>query len=188
MHFFISIVVSVLALLIFSYFAYRLIGGLAKRMSKVWQDVRSTMVGYVTKVQQEREIARSLDALPVYIQRGMHRLSVARQCSEALPEQWRLLLRPVIAKADEIGHIVLDNPVYAEVIRRFFTVTLDAFESFVDALLENHAVMGRIEEEKAMQSIEVFRKDFLAYGAVLSKKRLFDFHVLTDVIKHRLRK
>jgi excinuclease UvrABC helicase subunit UvrB len=97
-------------------------------------------------------------------------------------------LRPVIAKADEIGSVVLEHPKHGDIIRRFFTVTLDAFEHFVESLLKNHEVMGRIEEEKAMQSIEVFRKDLLAYEARLSAKRRFDFQVLTDVIKHRLRK
>jgi len=150
--------------------------------------MRSVMSDYVTKVQQDRKKARSLDELPVYIQQGMRRLAVVKQCSEGLPERWHLLLRPVIAKADGIGGVVLENPKYGEAIRRFFTVTLDAFEFFVEALLKDHSVMGRIEEEKAIQSIEVFRKDFLTYDAVLISKRRFDFQVLTDVIKHRLRK
>jgi hypothetical protein len=150
--------------------------------------MRYSLKSYVTKIQQERKVARSLDELPIYIQHGMRRLSVVKQGSESLPERWRLLLRPVIAKGDEIGKVVLENPKHGEAIRRFFTVTLDAFESFVEALLKDYAVMGRIEEEKAMQSIEAFRKDFLAYDTVLISKRRFDFQVLTDVIKHRLRK
>ena len=157
-------------------------------INKVWIDARSSVKSYITKIQQEKKIARSLDELPVYMQQGMHRLSVVKQCSASLPERWRLLLRPIIAKADEIADVVLENPKHGEAIRRFFTVTLDAFEAFVKALLKDHAVMGRIEEEKAMQSIEVFRKDFLVYDKALSAKRRFDFQVLTDVIKHRLRK
>jgi hypothetical protein len=188
MRFFISVVLFFLFFLVFSYIAYKLANNMMAWINKLWRDARSSVKGYVMKVQQEKKIARSIDELPVYMQQGMHRLSVVKQCSVSLPERWRLLLRPVIAKADEIGSVVLENPKYGEAIRRFFTVTLDAFEAFVEALLKDHTVMGRIEEEKAMQSIEVFRKDFLAYDTVLSAKRRFDFQVLTDVIRHRLRK
>ncbi len=188
MRFFISVVLSLLALLVFSYVAYKLASNMMEWINKIWKGIRSSTKIYVMKMKQKKKIARSLNELPIYMQQGMHRLSIIKQYSESLPERWCLLLRPVTAKADEIANVVLENPKHGEAIRRFFTVGLDAFESFVEALLKDYEVMGRIEEEKAMQSIEVFRKDFLAYETVLSAKRRFDFQVLTDVIKHRLRK
>lgn len=188
MRYFIIFILFSLGFALFFYFAYRFIKKVRDWSNKTWQDTTAYIKGYLMKVQQERKTARSIGELPTYMQQGMQQLSTAKKNVNDLPERWQLLLRPVVVKADEIGTIVLNNPKHGESVRRFFTVTLDAFEHFSAALLQDHQAMGRIEEEKAMQSIEIFRKDFLSYATKLDTKRRFDFQVLTDVIKHRLRK
>ena len=149
-----------------------------------WRNVRK----YTGEIYDNKVKARSRRDLPIYLQQGVERLARVKALSKNLPERWSLLLQPIIKRAEEISDIVLEQPKRGEGVRGFFTVTLDALENFVVSLSNDHGVMESVEEEKALQSLEVFEGDFIQYENRLNSKRRFDFQVMTEVIKQRLRK
>ena len=163
-----------------SYLTYKVI----KWLRRGWENVKK----YMNDVYHNQVKTRSCRDLPDYLQRGLERLARVKSMCGELPERWYLLLKPIIARADSITDTVLEQPKHGEGVRSFFTVTLDALEHFIASLDKDHAVMGREEEEKALQSIEIFKSDFIRYEEKLNSKRRFDFQVMTEVIKQRLRK
>lgn len=165
-------------------FSFYILYKLTKWLRGGWKNVKK----YTGKIYDNMVRARSRRDLPIYLQQGMERLARVKALSENLPERWALLLRPVVERAEAISDIVLEQPKRGEGVRSFFTVTLDALEGFVVSLSNDHGVMGSVEEEKALQSLEVFEGDFIQYEDKLNSKRRFDFQVMTEVIKRRLRK
>ena len=72
-------------------------------------------------------------------------------------------------------------------LRSFFIHSLDALKQFSQKLLSDHDKMSDSETARAQENIKVIYKDLLHHEKILHKKRKFEFDVLMDVIKARLK-
>jgi len=105
-----------------------------------------------------------------------------------LDSEWQQQLHLILGYAHELVQKGVARPEQGVIIRSFYTVTLKALESFIQALLDMQETMHADDEEKARQNIDLLMNDIYKYRARLESKKRFDFHVMMDVIKHRLGK
>jgi hypothetical protein len=72
-------------------------------------------------------------------------------------------------------------------VRTFYNTSLPAYASFVAKLKTDHLHLDAEEKQKAIENITVFKDDFDRYDSNIQQARRFDFDVLMDVIKVRLK-
>ncbi len=138
--------------------------------------------------------------LPEILQKGFSDYNKIYTTTASLPEEWRLTIMPVVNTAKDIlNEIALEfegedgktksheNNKKLNSLRAFFIHSLDALLQFVEKLSSDHHKMTVGEIEKARQNINVFKADLLNHQETLHKVRRFDFDVVMDVIKARLK-
>ena len=143
----------------------------------------------------------SLDML----QQGFETYDNIVQTIESLPKEWSVQLKPLTTQTkqilDELAFNVtsieadkknayLDNDKKDNVInsmRTFFIHTLDALQQFVDKISQDANYMSDQQKAKAEENIKVLMADLAHHQTILDKKRKFDFDVLMEVIKARLK-
>ena len=137
---------------------------------------------------------------PDILQKGFSDYDKIYTTTMSLPEEWHLSLMPIVDKAKEIlDEVALEFESEDEKtkaseqnkklnsIRSFFIHSLDALHQFVEKLSSDHHKMNIDEIDKARQNINVFKADLLSHQETLHKVRRFDFDVVMDVIKARLK-
>ena len=137
---------------------------------------------------------------PTILQKGFSDYELIYTMTASLPEEWQLSLTPIVNTAKDIlDEIALEFESLDEKsksneqnkklnsIRPFFIHSLDALQQFVEKLSSDQHKMSVEEIEKARQNINVFKADLLNHQETLHKVRRFDFDVVMDVIKARLK-
>ena len=141
--------------------------------------------------QQKWKDKEQFKKLPEIVQKGFTNVESIEKSSRTLPKEWSDLVNPLVQKAKEIlDEIASDKKIENNKLtsmRTFFIHTLDALKQFVEKLNSDHKHMSVSETEKARQNINVIKADLLHHQQILHKKRKFDFDVLMDVIKARLK-
>ena len=137
---------------------------------------------------------------PKILQKGFSDYDKIYNTTASLPKEWESSVMPIVSTAKDIldetalefeGEGAQDIPnkenKKLNSIRSFFIHSLDALLQFVDKLSSDHHKMTANEVEKARQNINVFKADLLSHQETLHKVRRFDFDVVMDVIKARLK-
>jgi len=133
--------------------------------------------------------------LPKIVQTGFDDFTIIEENIEKLPAVWQLKLLPLKQKANSLlaeisQHLIEDEEFERSKLtslRSFFNHSLDALKQFTQKLVSDHDSLSDVETERAKENINVIYKDLLHHEKILHKKRKFEFDVLMDVIKARLK-
>ncbi len=140
--------------------------------------------------------------LPSIVKKGFDNYDQIKLGVENLPNEWKRALNPIVSHSKEIlDEIALefesDPSAHKKKVQRqnkklnsvraFFHHSLDALLQFIEKLKTDHKTMSSSEIEKAHENITVFKADLLKHQETLHKVRRFDFDVVMDVIKARLK-
>ena len=148
--------------------------------------------------EQYREKLRSKEQrnkLPKIVQKGLDDFQVIEKTIEQLPAIWQLKLLPLKQKSNSLlneisHHLISDESLERSrlnSVRSFFNHSLDALKQLTQKLLSDHKSLTELETEKAKENIQIIYKDLLRQEKILHKSRKFDFDVVMDVIKARLK-
>lgn len=133
--------------------------------------------------------------LPEIVQTGFDDYQTIENNINKLPAVWQLKLLPIKQKSNnllsEISQYLIDDPDFERskltTLRSFFIHSLDALKQFTQKLLSDHKSMSDAETDRAKENIKLIYNDLLHHEKILHKKRKFEFDVLMDVIKARLK-
>jgi len=125
--------------------------------------------------------------LPDTLQKAYLQFETIERDSHDLPMEWKSALLPVIDQASVILLAVSTKPKLSNRIRPFFHHSLDSLSQFIAKLKLDHQHLNASQIEKARQNITVFKADLTQHQITLNKQQEFDFDVLMDVIKARLK-
>ncbi len=158
-----------------------------------------------TEQQQKWTEQEQRKRFPDILQKGLSDYNKIYNTTVSLPEEWNVSIMPIVNTAkdilDEVSLEFEGGDKYEKKakekpnkenkklnsIRSFFIHSLDALLQFVEKLKSDHHKMTADEIEKARQNINVFKADLLRHQEILHKVRRFDFDVVMDVIKARLK-
>ena len=173
-------VVAIVVVLVIVYVIYRKI---RRGISNAWD--KSAEV--VTDQQQRWKLREALKKQPEFIQKAYSQSEQIEKDTLELPSEWRTFVEPLnIAMADILNISVADAK-RAEKVRTFYNTSLPAYASFIAKLKTDHLHLDAIEKQKAIDNLTVFKTDFERYDNSIQQARRFDFDVLMDVIKVRLK-
>ena len=133
--------------------------------------------------------------LPTIVQKGFDEYDIIEKTIDQLPPIWQLKLIPLKNKSNallgEISHHLITDEAFEgskfNSVRSFFNHSLDALKQFTQKLLSDHKTLTDSETERAKENIKIIYDDLLRHEKILHKSRKFDFDVLMDVIKARLK-
>ena len=133
--------------------------------------------------------------LPKIVQTGFDDYQSIENAINNLPAVWQLKLLPLKHKSNsllnEISHHLLTDESFEHSklnsVRSFFNHSLDALKQLTQKLQSDHKSLSDAETEKAKENITIIYADLLRHEKILHKSRKFDFDVLMDVIKARLK-
>jgi methyl-accepting chemotaxis protein len=154
--------------------------------------------------QQQWKDKENKKHLPEMLQKGFDTYADIIQSTDKLPQEWSSQIQPLTSQTkqilDELSFKVASikddkntNQVNAKKddiinsMRTFFIHTLDALQQFVDKIAQDAAHMTSEQKAKARENIQILAADLQHHQTILEKKRKFDFDVLMDVIKARLK-
>ncbi len=175
------------------WFVYRKIKkGIGYTLKKGAEIASDQQQKWTEKGQQKR--------FPKILQKGFSDYDKIYNTTTNLSKEWELSIMPIVSTAKDIlDELALEfegdgaqekyNKENKKLnsIRGFFIHSLDALLQFVEKLNSDHHKMSVDEIEKARQNITVFKADLLCHQETLHKVRRFDFDVVMDVIKARLK-
>ncbi|PWQ94482.1 hypothetical protein [Leucothrix arctica] len=173
-------VVGLLLLLLVIYLGYRKI---RKGVSSAWDK----SVEVVSEQQERWKHREELDKLPDFMQKAYQQSEQIEQDTESLISDWQTLLKPLNSEMQQILNTTANNLERAEKNRSFYNTSLPAYAAFVAKLKTDHMHLDNAEIQKAKENLVVFTEDFQRYEGGVQKARRFDFDVLMDVIKIRLK-
>ncbi len=166
--------------------------GIGYTMEKGAEIASDQQQKWTKKEQQKR--------FPSILQKGFSDYDKIYNTTTSLPKEWELSVMPIVKTAkdilDELALEFEGDGVQEKInkenkklnsVRSFFIHSLDALLQFVEKLKSDHHKMIADEIEKARQNINVFKADLLRHQETLHKVRRFDFDVVMDVIKARLK-
>lgn len=157
--------------------------------------------------QQQWKDKENRKQFPEMLLKGFETYDNIDRSIEDLPEAWYSQLQPLRTQAKQIldelafnvesvkaHHKNADHKQYENKkndiinsMRTFFIHTLDALQQFTDKISQDVNHMSDDQITKAQQNIQVLAADLEHHQTLLDKKRKFDFDVLMDVIKARLK-
>jgi hypothetical protein len=173
-------VVVILIVLAIIYAIYRKI---RRTVSNAWDKSAEVVFD-----QQERWKQReALKKQPDFIQKAYQQSEQIKKDSAELPEDWQAQLEPLNADMADILSISINDAKRADKVRTFYNTSLPAYASFVAKLKTDHLHLDAEEKQKAIDNLAVFKTDFDRYDNSIQQARRFDFDVLMDVIKVRLK-
>ena len=173
-------VVGCLLLLLVIYLAYRKI---RKGVSSAWDK----SVEVATEQQDRWKRREELSKLPEFMQKAHQQSEQIEQDTEALVSDWQTLLKPLNSEMQRILNTTANDLDRAEKIRSFYNTSLPAYAAFVAKLKTDHMHLDSAEIQKAKENIAVLKEDFQRYEDGVQQARRFDFDVLMDVTKVRLK-
>lgn len=152
--------------------------------------------------QQQWKDKENRKHFPDMLQKGFESYEIIAQTTDRLPKEWSSQLKPLTSQTkqilDELAFNVASikedkkhtNDKRNNVInnmRTFFIHTLDALKQFVVKISQDADHMSADQKTKAKENIQVLMADLAHHQKILDNKRKFDFDVLMDVIKARLK-
>ncbi len=139
--------------------------------------------------QQEKwKLREKRKKLPSEIQKLIVQYEELLESNDDLSEHWQSAMKPVYKALGDIVHILTAAPKKINKVRTLFSVSLPALEKFIATVKTDQKFMDEAETKKAQKNIDVIRKDLQQHELTLQKSRRFDFDVLMDVIKIRLKR
>ncbi len=139
--------------------------------------------------QQEKwKLREKRKKLPNEIQKLIVKYEELLESNNELSEHWQGAMKPVYKILGDIVHILTAAPKKVNKVRTLLSVSLPALEKFIATLNADQTFMDEAETKKAQQNIDVIHKDLQQHELTLQKSRRFDFDVLMDVIKIRLKR
>jgi len=179
--FFILFIISIIAIVYF--------------LRVLWKKFRQTITGVVEKgsdiatQQQEKWKRRERrKKLPREIQQLIVQYEQLLELNNDLSHTWQKALQPAYRSLGDIIHILSASPKKMNKVRNLFNTSLPALDKFVTTLKENQQFMNQEETQKVKENIALISKDLQQHEQILHKSRRFDFDVLMDVIKIRLKR
>jgi len=173
---------------LFAYYVYRKI----KRGVKFTYDKSAEISSeYMDKWRSKEE----RNKLPKIVQTGLDNYQIIEKTIDKLPPVWQLKLLPLKQKSNsllnEISHHLLHDESFERSkfnsVRSFFNHSLDAFKQLVQKLDSDRESLSEEDTERVKENIKLIYNDLLHHEKILHKSRKFDFDVLMDVIKARLK-
>lgn len=174
------VLIGLLILIVVGYIAYRKV---RKGVSDAWDKGME-----VANEQQERwKLREQIKSQPDYIQKAHKQSEQIENDTDTLPADWQTQIAPLNKAMREILMITIGDHKRADKVRTFYNTSLPAYASFVEKLRSDNEHLDEQETEKAVENISVFENDFNRYLGQIQQARRFDFDVLMDVIKVRLK-
>lgn len=126
--------------------------------------------------------------LPQEIQKLILQYEALLKFNDDLSNDWKQSFQPLYASLGDIVHILTNSPKKMNKVRNLFTVSVPALEKLLGTLKTDQKFLDANETERARISINFIAKDLEAHKQTLHKSRRFDFDVLMDVIRVRMKK
>ena len=173
-------VIACLALLFGFYLMYRKI---RRGFGEAWDK----SVEVATEQQERWKRREQLKALPEFMQKAHQQSEQIEEDTEQLTSEWQALLKPLNSEMQKILSTTANDLTRGDKVRSFYNTSLPAYAKFVAKLRTDHMQLDAAEIEKAKANLAVFKQDFQRYDDGIQAARRFDFDVLMDVIKTRLK-
>ena len=141
----------------------------------------------VTDQQQRWKLRELIKQQPEFIQKAHQQSEQITADMAVLTAEWQALLTPLNESMQHILNISLGDAKRADKVRSFYNTSLPAYAAFVAKLKTDHLHLDAVEKQKAIDNLAVFQADFERYDTNIQQARRFDFDVLMDVIKVRLK-
>ncbi len=178
---FILFVISIIAIVYF-------LRVLWKKFRRTVSEVVEKGSDIATQQQEKWKQREKRKKLPSEIQKLIVQYEQLLELKDDLSQPWQEALQPAYNSLGDIVHILSVSPKKMNKVRHLFNTSLPALDKFVVTLKENQKFMDDAETQKVEQNIAVISKDLQQHEQVLHKSRRFDFDVLMDVIKIRLKR
>lgn len=177
---FFGTMIGIIILLVIAYLIYRKI---RRSVSAAWD--KSAEV--VTDQQQRWKQREVLKQQPDFIQKAHQQSEQIENDTAELSPEWQALLAPLNSAMTHILDISIGDAKRADKVRTFYNTSLPAYATYVAKLKTDHLHIDSTEKQKAIDNLAVFKADFERYDSSIQQARRFDFDVLMDVIKVRLK-
>lgn len=167
-----------------------LLGGLYLAYRKIRRgigDAWDKSVEVANEQQQRWKLREQIKSQPDYIQTGYQQSEQIEHDTQLLPFEWQDKLAPINERMQQVLTISMSDHERAGKVRAFYNTSLPAYATFVGKLKTDHGHLDEHETSKAVANITVFEQDFARYSEQIQQARRFDFDVLMDVIKVRLK-
>ena len=190
------IITSTLLLGLISFFIYR-------KIKKIVSSAYKKSAELAAEKQQQWKNNETRKQFPTMLQKGFETYDSITQTTAILSEEWSTQLIPLNSQAKQILDELAFNVESIKTnenknteakkndvinsMRTFFIHTLDALQQFVEKIEQDSNHMSADQASKAKENINVLAADLAHHQKILDKKRKFDFDVLMDVIKARLK-
>ncbi len=189
------IITSTLLFGLITFFVYR-------KIKKIVLSTYKKSAALAAEKQQQWKDKGNRKQFPDMLQKGFEIYDSIAQSVDSLPEDWSTQLKPLTTQAKQI----LDELAFkvesiktekknteerkSDIVnnmRTFFIHTLDALQQFTEKINQDNNHMSTDQITKAKENIIVLAADLDHHQKILDKQRKFDFDVLMDVIKARLK-
>lgn len=177
---FFGTMIGIIVLLVIAYVIYRKI---RSSVSGAWDKSAEA----VTDQQRRWKQREALKSQPDFIQKAHKQSEQIERDVIELPPEWQVLLEPLNIDMADILDISIGDAKRADKVRPFYNTSLPAYASYVAKLKTDHLHLDAVEKQKAVDNLTVFKADFERYDNSIQQARRFDFDVLMDVIKVRLK-
>lgn len=178
---FILFIISVIATVYFLRVLWRKFRRMLSDVVEKGSDIATQQQEKWKQREQRKKLPREIQALILQYEQLL-------ELNDDLSDSWQEALQPIYNSLGDIVHILSASPKKINKVRHLFNTSLPAFDKFVVTLKENQKFMNNAETQKAKDNIAVISKDFQQHEQVLHRSRRFDFDVLMDVIKIRLKR
>lgn len=176
---------------VFTFLAFYIIGKIkrtTKQVLKKGSDIANEQQQKWTEVRQRQSELDERKKLPEILQKAYIQLDDIQIRIEELPNEWKVALKPLVDQVNVIVLAVSSKPEMVDHIRSFFHHSLDSLVQLVNKLNTDHNDLNEGQINKVRENITVLTADLMQHQATLQKQKQFDFDVLMDVIKARLKK
>lgn len=174
------LLIGLIILIVVGYIAYR---KLRKGIGSAWDKG----VEVASEQQQRWKHREHIKSQPDFIQKAHQQSEQIERDINALPSEWQALLKPLNQAMQDVLLISISDTARVDKVRGFYNTSLPAYASFVATLKSDHMHLSAQEKQKAIDNLAVFQADFKGYEEKVQQARRFDFDVLMDVIKVRLK-
>ena len=178
---FLIFIASVVAIVFLLRFLWNKFSGAVTHVIEKGSDVAS--------LQQEKwKLREKRKKLPSEIQKLIVQYEELLESNDDLSKPWQDAMKPVYKALGDIVHVLTAAPKKVNKVRSLFSVSMPALEKFIATVKADQRFMNDTETQKAQENIDVIYKDLQQHELTLQKSRRFDFDVLMDVIKIRLKR
>jgi 2-polyprenyl-3-methyl-5-hydroxy-6-metoxy-1,4-benzoquinol methylase len=159
-----------------------------EKLTRTFSRVVKKSSNIVLQQQQKWQQREKRKKLPAEIQRLIVQYEALLETNNKLSAPWQAAMTPVYSTLGDIVHILTAAPKKIRKVRTLFSVSLPAVEKFLVTISSDQKFMDELETKKAQQNIAVIFNDLQQHERLLQKSRRFDFDVIMEVIKIRLKR